>query len=393
MSTRRTAWCAGGLAVVAAAVVAAAAQNAPPYDVVIRNGRIVDGTGNPWYSGDVAIRGGRIATIGRLGNVPAARSIDAAGFIVSPGFIDLHTHSDGPVLADGNAESKVRQGVTLDVLGESGSVAPADGLLEDGDRHGQAPRWTTFTGYFERLEKQKTSINIISHVAAGQVRRVVVGYAPRAATPAERSRMRQLVARSMEEGAWGLVTRFESGGPEHPDEILEMAKVVASYGGNYTTHIGSEGFEQEKELAFAFRVAREARLPVHIFHLKIRGRDLWDTMPAHLRRIEGARASGLDITANVYPYPAMFHGWSAFFPVWAREGGPAAFAARLRDPAARERIKRDPEFIAWVKEHGSWDGIVMARASREDNKKYEGKPLAEIAKLMGQPTRRTPVST
>jgi N-acyl-D-amino-acid deacylase len=357
------------------------AQTAP-YDVVIRGGRVVDGTGNPWFAGDVAIKNGRIAAVGRVANATAARTIDAPGRIVAPGFIDLHTHSDMPLLADGTAQSKVRQGVTLDVLGESTTVAPRDGLKDDGG-DGVRPDWTTFTGYFQRLERQGISMNVISHVSAEQARRVVLGYDPRPATPAELDRIKKLVARSMEEGAWGLVTRFESGGPAHPEEIIELAKVVAGYGGNYTSHIGSEGFEQEKEIRFAIRVAEEAKLPVHIFHLKIRARDNWGSVGRYVKMIEDARARGLDITANQYPYTAMNHGWSAFFPVWAREGGPAKFAERLKDPAVRERIKHDRDFISWAKEHGWWEGIVMGRAGSERNRKYEGMRLSEIAKQRG----------
>jgi N-acyl-D-aspartate/D-glutamate deacylase len=362
----------------------------PSYDVLIRGGRIVDGTGNPWFAGDVAIKGGRIAAIGRLGNATASRFVDAAGRIVSPGFIDLHTHSDISLLADGTAQSKVRQGVTLDVLGESTSVAPRDGLKDDGANDGGvsgpgavAQNWTTFTGYFKRAEQQGISMNVISHVSAEQARRVVMGYDPRPATPAELDRIKKLVARSMEEGAWGLVTRYESGGPEHPEEIVELAKVVAGYGGNYTSHIGSEGFEQDKEIRFAIRVAEEAKLPVHLFHLKIRARENWGTVGRYLKMIEDARSRGLDITANQYPYTAMNHGWSAFFPVWAREGGPAKFAERLKDPAVRARIKTDHDFITWAKEHGWWEGIVMGRAGSEQNHKYEGMRLSEIAKLRG----------
>ena len=355
------------------------------YDVVIRGGRIVDGTGNPWFAGDVAIKGGRIAAVvsaGRLANATAARVIDATGLVVAPGFIDLHTHSDTSLLADANAQSKVRQGVTVDVLGESTSVAPRDGLpAETSDAVTQD--WTTFTEYFKRLERERVSMNVISHVSATQVRRVVMGYESRAATLAEVDRMKKLVARSMEEGAWGLVTRYESGGPEHPDEIIAMAKVVASYGGNYTSHIGSEGFEQEKEIRFAIRVADEAKMPVHIFHLKIRAKENWGTVGKYLKMIEDARARGLDITANQYPYTAMNHGWSAFFPVWAREGGPAKFAERLKDPAVRERIKKDKDFITWAKEHGWWEGIVMGRAGSDKNRKYEGMRISEMAKARG----------
>ena len=349
-----------------------------PFDVLITGGRIVDGTGNPWFSGDVGIRGDRIVAVGRLTGAEAARVIDASGLVVAPGFIDLHTHSEGPLLRDGAAQSKVRQGVTVDVTGESTSPAPRDGLERDGDED-----WTTFTGYFERLEDRGISMNLVSHVSYQQIRRVVKGFHEGPATPDELERMRRLAARSMEEGAWGLVTRFESGGPEHPQEVLEVARVIASYGGNYTSHHGSEGYEQEAEIDFAIRVAEEADIPVHLFHFKIRGRDNWGTIARSIRQIEEARARGLDVTANQYPYTAMFHGWSAFFPLWAREGGPERFAERLRDPATRERIKSDPDFIAWAQEHGWWEGIVLARASTPEVRRYEGMSAAQIAAERG----------
>ena len=377
------------LAVGAWSIAGSALRAQPaPYDLLIRGGRVVDGTGNPWFFADVAIQRGRIAAVGRVADAAATRIIDARGMVVAPGFIDLHTHSDLSLLADGTAQSKVRQGVTLDVIGESTSVAPRDGLKEEGSNDVTAPDavrpdWTTFGQYFARAERQGISINVISHVAAEQVRRVVLGYESRAATAAELDRMKQLVARSMEEGAWGLVTRYESGGPDHPDEIIELTKVAASYGGNYTSHIGSEGFEQEKELQFAIRVAREARIPVHVFHLKIRAKENWGTVGKYVKMIEAARASGLDITANQYPYTAMNHGWSAFFPVWAREGGPAKFAERLKDPAVRERIKKDKDFNTWAKEHGWWEGIVMGRAGSERTRRYEGMRISEMAKLRG----------
>jgi N-acyl-D-amino-acid deacylase len=372
---------------VTAALVAPLASirglQAPEFDVLIRGGQVLDGTGAAAVAADVGIRGDHIVAVGQLPNRSARQVIDAGGLIVSPGFIDLHTHSEMPLLADGFAQSKVRQGVTLDIMGESTSAAPRDGLTESGGADGVRPDWTTFTGYFERLERQGISINVISHVASEQVRRVVKGYDASPATPEELARMRDLVARSMQEGAWGLVTRFESGGPQHPREILEMSRVVASYGGNYTSHTGSEGFEQTKELAFAIQVAEEAKVPVHIFHFKVRARDNWGTIGRFIEQLEDARGRRLNITANQYPYTAMFHGWNAFFPVWMREGGPEKFAARLRDRSLRARLKKDPDFIAWAKEHGWWDGIVMARARTDKNRQYEGKRIAEIAKLRG----------
>jgi N-acyl-D-aspartate/D-glutamate deacylase len=377
----RTAWLTLSLTLLLSAC-AAPGGPADPYDLLIRGGRVVDGSGNPAVDADVAVTNGRIARIGRLEGADATRVIDAAGQVVAPGFIDLHTHSDLELLIDGAAQSKIRQGVTLDVLAEGSSVAPRDGLpMEDDGALKQD--WTTFSEYFDRLERQGVSINVISHVATGQVRRVVLGYDSRRATPAELERMKQLVARSMEEGAWGLIGRFESGGPEYPDEIIELARVARKYGGNYATHIGSEGYEQQKELDFALRVAREVGIPVHIFHLKIRGQKLWPEMPKFAQQIQAARDQGLDVTANVYPYTAMSHGWSACFPLWVREGGPAKFAERLRDRSLRTRIKRDPEFIAWSEEHGWWEGIAMARARQPQNKQYEGKRLVEIAKMRG----------
>ncbi len=369
-------------AIIVATSLALIQAQQPTFDLLIRGGRIVDGTGNPWFSGDVAIDKGRITAIGHLSSGKATRIIDAGGLVVAPGFIDLHTHSDFTLLDDGTAQSKVRDGVTLDVLGESTSAAPRDGLpAENSD--GVHADWSTFTEYFAKLNKQGISMNVISHVSAEQIRRVVMGYDDHAASPAQIERMRQLVARSMEEGAWGLVTRYESGGPDHPEEILEMAKVASSYGGNYTSHIGSEGFQQEKELGFAIKVAEEANIHVHIFHLKIRGKDNWGTISHYVAQIEAARAQGLDVTANAYPYTAMFHNWSAFFPLWARQGGPAKFAERLKDPAVREKIKNDPDFKTWSNEHGSWEGIEMARSATSQNKKYEGMRVTEIAKARG----------
>ena len=349
----------------------------PPFDVIIRGGHIVDGTGNPWFAGDVGIRGDRIAAIGQLAAAKARREIDARGLVVAPGFIDMHTHSDQPLLDDGNAESKVREGVTLDVIGESTTVAPRDGLPE------AKGSWTNFTGYWNALKVKGISMNVISEVSYQQIRLVVKGYNRGAASPGELERMKQLARRSMQEGAWGLVTRFESGGPEYPDEVVEVAKVVASLRGIYTSHIGSEGMQQEKELDFAIRVAEEAKMPVHIFHLKIRGKPNWGTVGRYVAKIEAARARGLDVTANQYPYTAMQHQWASFFPLWAREGGPEKFAAVLRDPAQRKKIKEDKDFQTWVMEHGGWDGIVLGRARRPEIKRYEGMRIAEIAKARG----------
>jgi dihydroorotase/N-acyl-D-amino-acid deacylase len=364
------------LAIASTVVLQPHAQE-PALDLILRGGHIVDGTGNPWFTGDVGIRADRIAAVGNLAAAKARRDIDARGLVVAPGFIDMHTHSDLTLLDDGNAESKVREGVTLDVIGESTSVAPRDGLPVARDT------WTDFTGYWNALKAKGISMNVISEVSFQQIRLVVKGYRPGPATPDELARMKELAARSMREGAWGLVTRFESGGPEYPDEVIAVAKTVASMGGIYTSHVGSEGMEQDKEIDFAIRVADEAKMPVHIFHLKIRGKPNWGTVGRYVGKIEAARARGLDVTANQYPYTAMQHNWSSFFPVWAREGGPEKFAAILRDPAMRQKIKDDRDFQTWVMEHGGWEGIVLGRARRPEIKRYEGMRIAEIAKARG----------
>jgi dihydroorotase/N-acyl-D-amino-acid deacylase len=364
------------LAIASTVVLQPHAQE-PALDLILRGGHIVDGTGNPWFTGDVGIRADRIAAVGNLAAAKARRDIDARGLVVAPGFIDMHTHSDLTLLDDGNAESKVREGVTLDVIGESTSVAPRDGLPVARDT------WTDFTGYWNALKAKGISMNVISEVSFQQIRLVVKGYRPGPATPDELARMKELAARSMREGAWGLVTRFESGGPEYPDEVIAVAKTVASMGGIYTSHVGSEGMEQDKEIDFAIRVADEAKMPVHIFHLKIRGKPNWGTVGRYVGKIEAARARGLDVTANQYPYTAMQHNWSSFFPVWAREGGPEKFAAILRDPAMRQKIKDDRDFQTWVMVHGGWEGIVLGRARRPEIKRYEGMRIAEIAKARG----------
>jgi N-acyl-D-amino-acid deacylase len=356
------------------------------YDILIKNAHILDGTGNPWFAGIIAIKDGHIAAIGNpagpLSTATAKRVIDAKGLVAAPGFIDLHTHSDMPLLDDGNAESMVRDGVTLNVMGEEQSMAPRDGLPVEGQGKIKED-WTTLTDYFARLKQKGISINVISHIAEDQLRRVVMGYSDADPTPEQLKKMEDLLARSMHEGAWGLVTLYDSGGPAHPEEVIALAKVAAKLGGNYTSHIGGEGYQEEQELAFAFRVGREAHIPVHIFHLYASGKPVWGKMAEYLDSIEKARAEGIDVTANQYAYTAKTHPWWLWFPTWSRAGGPKAFGDRLQDPAVLEKIKHDKEFIDWSTEHGGWEGIVVAKVGKPENQQYLGKTVIQVAQMMG----------
>ena len=360
------------------------------YDIVIQNGKVVDGSGNPWFYADVAIKNGRIAKIGRIDPKLGKRVIDAKRMVVSPGFIDLHTHTDLPALADGNAESAVRQGVTLDVIGESATVAPLKGQVleeykeEAKRRAGVDVDWTTLDGYFKRLAKKGASINIASSVSPQQVRRVVVGFENRLATAAEIEQMKQLVTQAMEEGAVNLSTAYTGGGYRHADEMIAMAKVVASYGGYYGTHIGGEGEQIDEELNKAIRLAEETGIPVHIYHIKVRGKNNFGRVKDIIKKIEAARARGLDITANQYPYTAMQHPWARLFPTWVQDMPRRDAIAMLKEGGFRQKVRTDREFEEYVNEHGGWEGIVGTVFNKPQNKQYEGKTILEISKLRNQ---------
>lgn len=375
---------------VAQAALAAEKPGAAPYDIVITNGKIIDGTGNPWFHADVAIKTGKIVKIGRVAAKNAKRVIDAKGMAVAPGFIDMHTHTDLTALADGNTESKVRQGVTLDVIGESSTVAPLGGaVLEEYKeaakrREGVEVDWTTLDGYFRRLNKKGASINIASSVSPQQIRKLVVGFEDRPATPAEIEKMKQLVAQAMEQGAVNLSTAFTGGGYKYADEMIAMAKVVAKYGGYYGTHVGGEGEQINEELDKAIRIAEETGIPVHIYHIKVRGKNNFGKVKDVIKRIDAARARGLDITANQYPYTAMQHPWSRLFPTWVQDMPRKEAISKLKDRAFRDKIKADPEFAEYVNEHGGWEGIVGTVFTKPQNKQFEGKTILEMSKARNQ---------
>jgi N-acyl-D-amino-acid deacylase len=384
-------------------VVALAAQRPPErYDVLIRNGRIVDGTGAPWFRGDVAIAGDRIVAVGRVpATMTAATMVDASGLIVAPGFIDLLGQSEFNVLVDGRAASKILQGVTTEVTGEGTSIAPVnDRLMQEAaptaKHFGVAQDWRTLGDYFKRLEERsRTTINLGTFVGAGSLRNYVIGKDERLATAAELDQMRRLVAQAMEQGALGLSTslqyvpdRFAS-----TEEIIELAKVAAQYGGVYFTHQRSEGARIFESLEEVFAIADRAKIPAEIWHLKTAYKPQFGKMSDVLQRIEAARARGLDVTANQYPYNRASNGLDACLPLWVREGGLDKMLGRLNDPAARERIRKDmddPTVTTWENQwYGAngGDGVMLVSVLNPDLRKYEGMTLTDIGKAMGKDPR------
>ena len=373
----------------------------PRFDVVIANGRIVDGTGAPWFRGDVGIVGDRITAIGSLGDASATTRIDAAYLIVAPGFIDLLGQSEFNVLVDPRAASKILQGVTTEVTGEGTSIAPVNDrqILEasaNAKHFGVAQDWRTLADYFKRLEdRSHTAINMATFAGAGGIRNYVVGKDDRPATAAELEQMKQLVAQAMEQGALGLSTslqyvpdRFAS-----TNEIVELAKVAARYGGVYFTHQRSESARIAESLDEVFAIAERAQIPAEIWHLKTAYKANFGKMPDVLRRIEAARARGLDVTADQYPYTRASNGLDSCLPLWSREGGFDKTLPRLTDPATRERIKKDmddPNATTWENQwYGAngGDGVMLSSVLNRDLAKYEGMTLSQIGKAMGKDPR------
>jgi N-acyl-D-amino-acid deacylase len=380
-------------AIPAIAAVAPAAPSSPPFDLLIENSRIVDGTGSPWVRGDVGIRGGRIAAVGRLAGAPAARRIDAAGRVVAPGFVDMLGQSELTILVDPRLPSKIFQGITTEVTGEGGSIAPLNDAILAADRVGYehlgvVPDWRTLGEYFARLERQRIGINVADYVGATQVRRMVLGDADRAPSAAELDRMRALVAQAMDDGAMGLSTSLQYAPAPYAktDELVALAAESARRGGIYATHMRSEGDAIIPAIDEALAIARRAKTAVEIWHLKAAGKKNWGRMPEIVAKIEAARREGLDVTADTYAYPAWFNSFSAFIPPWAHDGGDEKLLERLRDPAARARIRRDMEHP-----DGTWDdewaeipgpeAILISVVQSPELRPLQGKTLAEVAKL------------
>jgi dihydroorotase/N-acyl-D-amino-acid deacylase len=327
--------------------VPAMAAAVEAFDTVIVNGHIIDGTGSPWYSGDLGIRNGRIEAIGNLASSPRRQTIDAGGRVVAPGFIDMLGQSELTILVDPRLPSKIYQGITTEITGEGESVAPLNDriIASNGDfAHLRiTPDWRTLRQYFARLERQGIGINLASYVGATTARRMVLGDADVQPSAQQLTAMRTVVRQAMQDGAVGVSTALQYAPAPYAksEELIALASEAAQYGGIYATHMRSEGDTEAVAIDEAVRIGREANIPVEIWHLKVAGKANWGKMPQVVAQIEAARASGTDISADTYAYTAWSNSLSAFIPPWAHDGGDLALIERLKDPATRERIRRD----------------------------------------------------
>jgi N-acyl-D-amino-acid deacylase len=380
---------------IALAAAPALAEGGQTCDLLFAGGRVVDGTGAPWFRGDVCVVGDRIAAVGWMPAATARRRIDASRLVLAPGFIDMMGQSEYVLLVDSRAASKITQGITTEITGEGSSIAPLNERMLEAGRatyayYGYTPTFTTLAGYFQELERRGTAVNLGTFVGAGGVRDLVIGEEDRPPTAAELEAMKAAVAQAMEEGALGLSSAliYVPGLFASTDELVALARVAARCGGSYITHQRDEGDDGavglDASMDEVFRIAREAQIPAEIYHLKASGKRSWGRMPELLRRIEEARAEGLDVSADQYPWAASSNGLDASLPVWVREGGAERMVARLTDPATRARARAD--FLK-LEENADWPAgaarILVTSVLNPELKKYEGLTLDEIAKERG----------
>ncbi|HLV79433.1 MAG TPA: D-aminoacylase [Chthonomonadaceae bacterium] len=369
------------------------------YDVLITGARVVDGTGNPWFAGDVALSAERIAAIAPPGSIPrtaAAEVVEATGKVVCPGFIDIQSHSLGPFMTDGRAISKVTQGVTTEIMGELWTPTPLGGRRQEPSGWSSLPpeieqrvrQWRRFRDWLDFLTERGVSVNFGSFVGGATVREYAKGWDSGDPTPEELAEMCRITAEAMEEGAFGVATALiyppNSYSPDA--ELIALARVTAEYGGLYITHIRSEGDRLLESIEETIELARQAQAAVEVYHLKATGKPNWWKMPAVIARIDAARAEGIDIAADMYPYVASGTGLTVLIPDWASEGG--RLFENLRDPETRARIRTEMEV-------GAMEGLASVRERRRDyvvplgflqseNRLYIGKNLEEIAAMRGQ---------
>lgn len=359
-------------------LVLCAAAWGQDFDLVLAGGRVVDGSGNPWYRADIGIRGGRIAEIGRLGGRPARRTIDVHGQVISPGFIDMMGTNSEPLLASrDSAQSKLRQGITTILAGEGGSVAPSK-------------KWPRFRGYFQALERAGIPLNVVHDVGAAQVRQMVIGEENRAPTAEQLARMKTLVEEAMEDGAVGLSTAliYPPGTYATTEELVALAQVAGKHGGIYFTHMRNESNQVLEAIRESIHIGEAGGLPVHIFHLKAAGEQNWPLMTQAIGLIQRARERGLEVTADIYPYVRNGIGLGSFLHPRHYAAGREAFVRTLGDAKVRAELRREVETTSdwenWYLHVGrNWDNVLVAEVGKGMDKRFEGKSIAEVAKLRG----------
>jgi len=369
-----------------------AGGGAATYDKILKGGWIVDGTGNPRWRGDVAVSGDHIAAVGFLRTAQARETLDVSGLVVAPGFIDMLGQSETNVLIDNRAVSKITQGITTEVTGEGGSVAPLTDTLVALDsefmkKYHLSEDWRDLDGYFAHLTRTGSAINIATFVGATQVRAAVVGFQNRRATAAELAHMTALVDTMMQQGALGVSTALLYAPAIYAptEELVALAKAARRRGGIYASHIRNEAAHEDVALDEAFRIGREANIPVEIWHLKVSGKPRWGRMPHILAKIDSARAAGLDVTADQYSYIAAATSLDASIPQWAHSGGMDSLIVRLKDPPTRVRIHQEMLRPALGDEStyenaGGADGILIAGPFQDSLHYLDGRRLSEIAR-------------
>jgi N-acyl-D-aspartate/D-glutamate deacylase len=402
ISTPATCWAVAALA--AALTMTNEAAAAEPYDILIKGGTIVDGTGNPWFKGDLAIRGDRIVAVGRVNpDVPARRTIDAKGRVVAPGFIDMHSHSDRTLLEDGAAQSKIRQGVTTEVLGEDSSGGPAKGQREAErfGRDGKTYVWSTLGEYLDTLESAGIATNVASYAGLGTLLQCVQGDALDRPTPAQLEAIKTLLDEALNDGAFGLSTML-AGARElnvTTDDLAALGAVVHRHGGIYSSHIRNEGTEVLAAVKEAIAIGERADIPVDIIHVKIADQSLWGRMNEIIALIDAARQRGVNVQTNIYPYTRGNNDLVSIIPPWAHEGGKEALLARLKDPAARERMKREIKdgLPGWYNHYtavgGDWSRMLISARLSPANRRFQGMTMDRILaeRAGGQKTAPDPL--